>query len=73
MEEKGSANRMGLVVAIVLIIYIMYSLYYMGGLYMPHTMAGKSNFMAYTINGTNPFSNGIITNGGTFTNTSMLF
>jgi len=34
---------------------------------------GKSNFAAYTINGTNPFSNGIITNGGTFTNTSMLF
>jgi len=33
----------------------------------------KSGFAAYTINGSSPFSDGINTTGGTFTNTSMLF
>jgi hypothetical protein len=33
----------------------------------------KSGFAAYTINGSSPFSDGIDTTGGTFTNTSMLF
>ena len=35
--------------------------------------AQKSGFAAYTINGSDPFADGIDTIGGTFTNTSMLF
>jgi len=35
--------------------------------------AQKSGFAAYTINGADPFSDGIDTIGGTFVNTSMLF
>ena len=38
----------------------------------PGGAQGKSNFMAYTIQGGDPFSDGIFTAGGTFTNTSNL-
>ena len=44
-----------------------------GGMYGPGGTQRQSNFMAYTIQGGDPFSDGIVTTGGTFTNTSNLF
>jgi hypothetical protein len=82
IEEKLDKISMELVLLVVLVLIIIYSMYVGGMLYFPGMSAtpvpncNKSNFMAYTIQGTNPFSDGIIDNyktGGTYYNRSMEF
>jgi len=82
IEEKIDTLWWGVVALIVLVLVIVYSMYVEGMLYLPGMEADraakgkKSGFMAYTIQGTNPFWDGIIDDyktGGTYHNISMDF
>jgi hypothetical protein len=86
IEEKIDMLTWEVVALIVLVIVIVYSMAVEGCLHFPGYSEGtqvatatdgkKSNFMAYTIQGTNPFWDGIIDDyktGGTYHNLSMDF
>ena len=86
IEEKIDMLSYELVALIIMVLVIVYSMAVAGMLYFPGYSEGpqvatssdgkKSNFMAYTIQGTNPFWDGIIDDyktGGTYHNLSMDF
>ena len=60
-------------VAIALIWLVCKTMGMHGGRRMDDDDCGKSNFAAYTINGSDFRSDGIYGGGGTFVNTSMLY